>query len=116
MIVAVRSALPKDSTCDEEKLRGLPRKQVKERAFFGDWCDPVDRSLRVGDWRTPEGKELHNPKLKSLIGKGQGRHEGMSGAARGVVAGEGGQFAYAFSNPPTALRAAGHRVNSLISI
>jgi hypothetical protein len=114
LVAAMKAALPRGSTFDEGKLRALPRRVLKERAFFGDWCDPVDRSLiRIGNWHTHDGQHLHNPKLKSLIGKGHGRGEGMSGAARGVVAGEGGQFAYAFSNPPYGLRARPTEVQEL---
>ncbi len=114
LIFAIKSALPKYSTFSEERLRALPRKLLKEQTFFGDWFDPWDRSLiRVGDWDTRDGQDLHNPKLKNLIGKGHGRHESMSGAARGIVAGEGGQFAYAFSNPPYSLRARPTEVQEL---
>lgn len=87
---------------------------MKERVFFGDWFDPVDRSLiRLGDWDTLDGQRLHNPKLKNLTGKGYGRGEKMSGGGRGIVAGEGGQFAYAFSNPPYPLRARPSEVQEL---
>ena len=114
LVAAIRAALPKGSTFDEDKLRALPRRVLKERVFLGDWVDPVDRSLiRIGDWHTRDAQRLHNPKLKTLIGKGRGRGDGMSGAARGVVAGEGGQFAYAFSNPPYSLRARPTEVQEL---
>ena len=37
----------------------------------------------------------------------------MSGAAPGIDPGSGGQFAYAFSNPPYGLRARGSEVQAL---
>jgi hypothetical protein len=114
LVAAIKAALPRGCTFDEDKLRALPRRALKERAFFGDWFDPVDRSLiRIGDWRTQDGQRLHNPKLRNLIGKGHGRSEEMSGAARGFEPGEGGQIAYAFSNPPYSLRARPTEVQQL---
>lgn len=114
LVAAIKATLPRGSTFNEDKLWALPRRMLKERAFFGDWFDPADRSLiRIGDWRTHDGQRLHNPKLKNLIGKGHGRSEGMSGAARGIDPSGGGQFAYAFSNPPYSLRARPTEVQEL---
>lgn len=114
LIAAIKASLPIRSKIDENKLRVLPRRLLSEREFFGDWFDPVDRSLiRFGDWETTDGQSLHNPKLRSLAGKGRGRYERMSGRARGILPDAGGQFAYAFSNPPYSLQARPAEVQEL---
>ena len=82
-----------------EKLRSLGRRGINEDAFFGDWYDRDSGSLlKLGRYRTADGTELTNPRLRRLD-----RIKIQSGAAPVPEAGSGGQFAYAFSHPPYGL-------------
>lgn len=86
---------------DNGVLRSLGYKRIGERAFFGDWYDPKDGALiKLGRYRTGDGREVIDPKLKDLDSAGI-----VSGAALLSGPGAGGQFAYAFSQTPYGLRA-----------
>ena len=94
---------------DLEKLRSLGSRRIDERAFFGDWYDRETGSLLLrGSYKTADGMELQNPRLKKLD-----RVKIMSGAAPCPEAGAGGQFAYAFSQPPYPLRARPREVQAV---
>lgn len=81
---------------DREKLRAISCRPVDAQAFFGDWYDINKGALiRRGTWRTEDGRTLENPVLTDL--------DGLRISGGGVeipAAGSGGQFAYAFVNPP----------------
>ncbi len=85
---------------DVERLRELGCRRIRERLFFGEWYDlQSGKLLKLGNYTTADGSELQNPTLKKLDGV-----KIMSGAAPCPDAGAGGQFAYAFSNPPYGMR------------
>jgi hypothetical protein len=94
---------------DAERLRTLGCRRLRERPFFGEWYDlESGMLLKLGDYTTADGTELHNPKLKKLD-----RVNIMSGGAPVPEAGAGGEFAYAFSNPPYGLRGPPSEVQSV---
>lgn len=100
VLSAIPQTLRHSHKFDADRLRGLGCKRIRERAFFGDWYDlDTGLLLKVGGWRTVDGRELENPKLEKLD-----EVEIMSGAAPCPEAGAGGQFAYAFSCPPYGLK------------
>lgn len=100
VLKAISQTFAGSGQIDVDKLRSLGSRRVDERAFFGDWYDLATGSLlKLGSYKTADGLELQNPKLKELD-----RVKIISGAASVPEAGAGGQFAYAFSNPPYSLR------------
>lgn len=100
ILSAIPQTLRHSNSFDGEALRLLGCRRIRERAFFGDWYDlDSGHLLKVGGWRTADGRELENPKLNKLDGV-----KIMSGAAPCPDAGAGGQFAYAFSCPPYGLK------------
>ncbi|MBB5711618.1 hypothetical protein [Sphingomonas xinjiangensis] len=109
ILTAIPHAIRHAGTFSEAKLRALGCKPIRERAFFGDWYDlESGMLLKVGSYKLADGSELHNPKLKKLDGV-----KFMSGAAACPEAGVGGQFAYAFSNPPYGLKGKPSEVQSV---
>jgi hypothetical protein len=100
ILSVIPQALRHSHKFDADQLRQLGCRRITERAFYGHWYD-LDNGhlLKVGGWRTADGRELENPKLKKLDGV-----KIMSGAAPCPEAGAGGQFAYAFSCPPYGLK------------
>lgn len=108
-IAAIGSAIPQHYNFDAGKLRGLRGRRIRDRKFFGDWYDANTGALiRVGDWRTKSGKDLHNPRLTTLDDV-----RIVSGASFTPIAGAGGNFAYAFTNPPYSLNARPGEVQQL---
>ncbi|OWV82116.1 hypothetical protein ATY77_02415 [Rhizobium sp. R634] len=101
MLFAIPQALRHFEKFDAEKLRQLGGRPISEKAFFGDWYD-FDRGhlLKLGRYKTAAGPELENPQLSSLDDI-----RIMSGSSSCPEPGSGGQFAYAFSNPPYPLAA-----------
>jgi hypothetical protein len=92
-----------------ERLRTLGCRRLPERPFFGGWYDPENGMLlKLGDYTTADGTELHNPTLKKLD-----RVKIITGAAPVPEAGAGGEFAYAFSNPPYGLHGRPSEVQSV---
>lgn len=86
---------------DLGRLHELGSRRIGQPEFFGDWYDLTSGDLvQLGTWRTDDGRELVDPKLKQL----QGVRISSGG---GIIpdAGSGGQFAYAFSHPPYQFRA-----------
>ena len=101
VLLAVPKALRQVCTVDIERLRSLGYRLIDERTFFGDWYDfESGNLLKLGRFTTSEGAELQNPILKNLD-----RVTIMSGGWPIPVAGVGGQFAYAFTQPPYHLKA-----------
>lgn len=106
---AMRLVLPHGKRFEPERLRTLGYRRINEHALFGDWYDrPSGRLLRRGDYDTDDGRKLKDPELVTLD-----RVKIMSGAAPVPDAGAGGQFAYAFANPPYTLRARPSEVQAL---
>jgi hypothetical protein len=100
ILSAISKALRHAHSFDADRLRLLGCKNIQERVFFGDWYDIGSGNLlKIGHYRTADGTELQNPKLKTLDGV-----KIVSGASPCPDAGAGGQFAYAFSNPPYGLK------------
>lgn len=109
VITAIGSVLSQGGAFDGERLRALGSQRIRERRFFGDWYDPGSKALiKVGEWRTDNGEELHNPKLKALD-----RVKIMSGGFSPPDPGSGGQFAYAFTTPPYSMQARPSEVQQL---
>ena len=100
ILSAIPQTLRHSHEFDADRLRVLGCRRIKERAFFGDSYDlDSGHLLKVGSWRTADGSQLENPKLKKLD-----RVKIKSGAAPCPDAGAGGEFAYAFSCPPYGLK------------
>jgi hypothetical protein len=109
ILEAMSTALPYRKRFSPERLRSLGYRRINERMFFGEWYDRSSgQLLKHGDYRTDDGRELKNPKLAELEGV-----KLMSGASPGPEPGAGGQFAYAFSNPPYSLHARPREVQAL---
>lgn len=101
MLSAIPQALRHAERFYADGLRQLGGKPISDRTFFGDWYD-FDRGhlLKFGRYKTAAGPELENPVLSSLDDI-----RIMSGSGSCPETGSGGQFAYAFSNPPYPLAA-----------
>jgi hypothetical protein len=100
ILTAIPQALHQARTLDAEILRSVGFRRIRERRFFGDWYDfEGGMLLRIGDYKTADGAELKDPVLKKLD-----QVKIVSGASPCPEAGAGGQFAYAFSNPPYGLK------------
>ncbi|QZH76437.1 MAG: hypothetical protein JY451_07870 [Erythrobacter sp.] len=96
VLKAIPHALQRSKHFNQNKLRSLGYRRIKERKFFGEWYDFDSRQLlKRGSWRTAGGTELQDPTLKVLD-----QYKIVSGAAPCPEIGLGGQFAYAFSSPP----------------
>ncbi|PJR17072.1 hypothetical protein [Sinorhizobium meliloti] len=99
VLSAVPQALRHFHRFDAGKLRSLGSRRITEKAFFGDWYDPDSGNLlRLGRYKTADGRQLTDPVLSSLDGV-----KIMSGGSSCPET--GGQFAYAFSSPPYPLDA-----------
>jgi hypothetical protein len=86
---------------DAAKLRFLGSRKIKERRFLGEWHDPATGNLiKRGSYTLFDGTELLDPPLKKLD-----RARIASGASGIPGAGDGGDFAYAFTCPPYGLHA-----------
>jgi hypothetical protein len=89
-----------DAGFDRARLAALGGRAVGRRRFLGDWCDPESNALlKRGDWSAASGKHLRDPPLTALA-----RERIVSGGFSPPSPGSGGQFAYAFSEPPYGLR------------
>jgi hypothetical protein len=101
ILAATVAALGGDAAADAGKLRTLGGRQINEAVFFGDWYDMERRALLWGGTlRAADGTRFTRPSLIELEGV-----RIASGAAEIPACGAGGQFAYAFANPPYSLRA-----------
>ncbi|MGH8777751.1 hypothetical protein [Paraburkholderia sp.] len=98
---AMCSTLSEIATVNTDALRSIGYRRITQREFFGDWYD-LDRKalIRCGDWKIEGGKELHNPRFVDI-----GDRKIISGGGSIPDAGSGGQFAFAFTDPPYKLRA-----------
>lgn len=100
ILSAIPHALRHARTFNADTLQMLGSRSINEKTFFGDWYDyESGMLLKIGAYRTANGSELHDPKLKKLD-----RVTIVSGAAPCPLEGAGGQFAYAFSHPPYSLK------------
>ena len=82
-------------------LRAISCRSVDDETFFGEWYEADKKVLiKRGTWRTDDGRSLTNPLLSDLEGL-----RIVSGGVEIPNLGAGGQFAYAFSNPPYGLHA-----------
>lgn len=101
MLSAIPQALRHAERFDADKLRQLAGTPISDRTFFGDWYDfDCGQLLKLGRYKTAAGSELENPPLRSLDDV-----RILSGSSSCPEPGSGGQFAYAFSNPPYSLAA-----------
>jgi len=111
ILSAIPQVLRHSNSFDAARLRLLGCKRIRESAFFGEWYDPDSGNLlKVGNYRAADGSELQNPTLKKLDGV-----KIMSGASSCPEPGAGGEFAYAFSNPPYGLQARPSEVQAVFA-
>ena len=93
---------------DQTKLKLLGFRRIDLGAFYGDWYDvDGDALLKFGTITTDDGRNLVNPRLRDLD------RMTVSRAFHIPEAGMGGQFAYAFSEPPYGLQARPSEVQEL---
>lgn len=92
---------------DPESLRASSFRRIEDADFYGKWYEPEsDSLLRIGFWESAAG-ELVNPRLRDLP------DETLAGGGPVPEAGNGGEFAYAFSHPPYGLTASPREVQEL---
>lgn len=66
---AIGMTLAQMSPVDDKALRELPGRRITEQALMGDWYDPNSGDLiRKGIHKTRDGRELTDPRLRSLAG------------------------------------------------
>jgi hypothetical protein len=89
------------NTFDATVIGQLPRRAIWKKEFLGNSYDADRKMLRlVGGGTLTDGTELENPTFEELFGKK------TSNWANGLPdVGSGGNFAYAFSQPPYGLQA-----------
>ena len=78
------------------KLRTLPRGVIDRKAFFGDWYDMErDALIYRGGGRVDDGRELVDPTYDEM-----GRAKIKLWGSGCPDVGSGGNYAFAFSQPP----------------
>ncbi|WP_090646455.1 hypothetical protein [Asticcacaulis taihuensis] len=98
-MAAIHDGLANTGSLNESAFAKLKGRQISLGQFFGDWYDPADGGLiKLGSVTTVGGQNLSNPKLVSLENL-----QVASSGGPGVEVGAGGQFAYAYLNPPYGL-------------
>ncbi len=96
---AVRDTLLRVGKVDDSALNALHPRRLNENQFFGDWYNPSNGSLVwSGNIETADGQRLTRPEFTDLNGL-----KIVSAGAGIPDIGAGGQFAYAFANPPYGL-------------
>lgn len=96
---AIHDTLTKVGGVNDAALNALRPRNLSEVQFFGAWYNPSDGNLIWnGNVTTADGRQLTRPSFTAL----SGQKVASSGASIPDV-GEGGQFAYAFANPPYGL-------------
>lgn len=100
-LAAIHDGLANTGNLNESAFKKLKGRQISPVQFFGDWYDSADGNLiKLGNITTIDGQSFTNPKLLSLE-----KLQVMSSGSPGVEVGAGGQFAYAYLNPPYGLSA-----------
>jgi hypothetical protein len=95
-ILAAFAGVLEPSGFDAARLRALGGRPIDRTTFLGDWCDPRSGDLlRRGTWRTADGRDLHDPPRRLLEGV-----RILHGGSELPATAEGGQFAYALTEPP----------------
>jgi hypothetical protein len=85
-------------------LDSLPWRPLTRQAFLGSWADAGTGVLRRrGDFTTARGRTLVDPSYEELNQLSLAGDSIVSGAAPIPDLWEGGQFAFAFSQPPYGL-------------
>jgi len=98
-LAAIHDGLVNTGSLNESAFEKLTGRKISEAQFWGDWYDPADGSLiKLGNVTTTDGRSFTNTKLLSLE-----KLQVVSGGSPGVDVGAGGQFAYAYLNPPYGL-------------
>lgn len=109
IIAAIGTMLRRYRDFDEAALRTSGGRAIDMQAFMGDWYDTGSASLiRQGVWNTVDGRQLQDPPLRALD---RGTIIGGGGAVPDPCS--GGQFAFAFTEPPYSLKAAPREVQEL---
>lgn len=100
-LAAIHDGLANTGSLNESAFEKLKSRQISPVQFFGDWYDSTDGNLiKLGNITTIDGQNFTNPKLLSLE-----KLQVKSSGSPGVEVGAGGQFAYAYLNPPYGLSA-----------
>ncbi|MFT4074251.1 MAG: hypothetical protein QM647_01885 [Asticcacaulis sp.] len=98
-LAAIHDRLASIGSLNESAFKRLNNRHISAAQFFGDWYDPTDGGLiKLGSVMTADGQTLTNPKVRSLE-----KLQVVSSGGPGVEVGSGGQFAYAYLNPPYGL-------------
>lgn len=106
---AIHDTLLPFGRVDDGELNALHPRRLNEAQFFGDWYDPSSGDLVWnGSVTVTDGRHLTRPTFRALDGV-KVRSSGSSIPDMG----EGGQFAYAFANPPYGLTGSRGRVQAV---
>lgn len=109
IVEAIKASLRHARRFDGGRLIELGSRECFKEKLLGDWYDPSNESLvKIGHWRTSDGRELKDPSFKALESV---KLTGGAGAIPDV--GAGGQLAFAFSQPPYSLQAKSREVQEL---
>lgn len=108
---ALKRAISTGERFDPTLLRSAPYRRVSKDALLGDWFDSRSGLLvRRGTFTTGTGQRLIDPTYEQLEGVGI-----RSGGGPIPDLWAGGQFAYAFSQPPYGLQATPGEIQALFS-
>ena len=87
-----------------DRLEALTWRPLTRQAFLGPWADAETGVLRMcGDYTTSRGRKLVDPSYEELEALRLAGHTIASGGVGIPDLWEGGQFAFAFSDPPYGL-------------
>jgi len=104
---AAMASIVKD--IDQAKLLLLGSRPIDDKTFYGEWYRASDDALMfAGTCRLKDGQELVNPTYRELDAI-----EVRGSASLSPEEGSGGQFAYAFSQPPYGLNARPGKIQDL---
>lgn len=108
---ALKRVLGERERFDPALLRSAPYRKLGKDAFLGDWFDSRSGLLiHRGGVTTDTGQNLVDPTYKQLEGL---RIQSSGSPVPALWA--GGQFAYAFSQPPYGLQASPGEIQALFS-
>ena len=102
----VAAAWPTDPGIDRDRLAALPCRPLTREVFLGDWADRRTGDLvHRGTQTMTDGRTLHHPTYRALDALEQRGITSRGSSSQGVELWAGGEFAYAFAQPPYTLRA-----------
>lgn len=105
---AIHDTLARLGKVDDRALNSLQPRHLDEVQFFGDWYAPDGSLVWNGNVTTSDGRQLKHPTFRALA------TTKVTSSGAGVPdVGKGGQFAYAFANPPYPLTASYDRIQQV---